>query len=60
MAPYSFANVAFASADEASIRNAREVLGVSEQAALPEVRVAYLKQAAQYHPDKNGGSKETE
>lgn len=60
MAPYSFANIAFALTDDALIGNARKILGVGEKATLPEIKTAYRNLANQYHPDKNNGSQETE
>ena len=60
MAPYSFANIAFALADNALIENARKTLGVSEKMTLPQIKTAYHSLANQYHPDKHGESKETE
>ena len=60
MAPYSFANIAFALADNALIENARKTLGVSEKMTLPQIKAAYHSLVNRYHPDKHSGSKETE
>lgn len=40
-------------------RDPYAVLGISQNASLAQVRVAYRKLARKIHPDKNGGSRES-
>jgi len=42
------------------MKNYYEILGVSQDADLKELKAAYRQQALKWHPDKNFGSKEAE
>lgn len=44
----------------AGVSDHYETLGVDPTATLPEIRSAYHKLALKHHPDRNGGSKESE
>src|SRR5580692_8679095 len=41
-------------------KNPYDVLGVSKEADLEEIRTSYRKLAKKYHPDLNPGNKEAE
>lgn len=52
MAPYSFVDIKLSVGNFDLIDNARKTLGLGEKTTIPEIKNAYYKLAAQYHPDK--------
>ncbi|MDP3043370.1 MAG: GvpL/GvpF family gas vesicle protein [bacterium] len=53
MAPYSFTVINLSVGNFDLVDNARKTLRLGESAALPEIRDAYHKLAAEHHPDKH-------
>mgnify|MGYP001574784548 CR=1 FL=1 len=53
MAPYSFAVINLSAGNFDLVDSARKTFGLGESAALPEIKEAYHKLAAEYHPDKH-------
>ena len=58
MAPYSFAVINLSLGNFDLVDNARKTLGLEKSAAFPEIRDAYYKLAAVYHPDKHEHKKD--
>jgi len=52
MPPYSFTTMNLSLGNFELIDNARKILGLDESATLLEIKDAYHRLAAQYHPDK--------
>ncbi len=52
MAPYSFVDIKLSVGNFDLIDSARKTLGLGEKVTAPEIKNAYYKLAAQYHPDK--------
>lgn len=52
MAPYSFIDIKLSVGNFDLIDNARKTLGLGEETTIPEIKNAYYKLVAQYHPDK--------
>lgn len=42
--------------NESQIKDYYSILDVSKNASIEEIRLAYRRQIAKYHPDKNSGS----
>lgn len=55
LAPYSFVELKLLMINFNTIDNARKQLGLSEEAALKDIKDAYRNLAQEYHPDKNSG-----
>ncbi len=52
MAPYSFVDIKLSVGNFDLIDGSRKLLGLGEEVTIPEIKNAYYKLAAQYHPDK--------
>ncbi|MFZ2969658.1 MAG: GvpL/GvpF family gas vesicle protein [Minisyncoccia bacterium] len=52
MAPYSFVDIKLSVGNFDLIDNARKILELGEEVTISEIKNAYYKLAAQYHPDK--------
>jgi hypothetical protein len=52
MPPYSFVGIELTMPKFELIDRARITLGLGEEASMPEIKAAYRKLAAKYHPDK--------
>jgi len=53
--PYSFATVVLGTLEPPQLGSAVQVLGLPREATRPEIRLAYRRLAAEYHPDRNAG-----
>ncbi len=53
MAPYSFVDIKLSVGNFDLIDSARKTLRLGEKVTIPEIKDAYYKLAAQYHPDKH-------
>ena len=53
MPPYSFVNIELTMPKFELINRARITLGLGEEASMSEIKSAYRKLAAKYHPDKS-------
>lgn len=53
MPPYSFVNIELTMPKFELIDKARRILGLGEEASMSEIKAAYRKLAAEYHPDKS-------
>jgi hypothetical protein len=53
MPPYSFVNIELTMPKFELIDGARRTLGLGEEANMSEIKAAYRKLAAEYHPDKS-------
>jgi hypothetical protein len=53
MPPYSFVNIELTMPKFELIDRARRILGLAEEASMSEIKDAYRKLAAKYHPDKS-------
>ena len=53
--PYSFSTVEVKKAEFGEIGRAREILGLSQEATLSQIKEAYWNLSSEYHPDKHPG-----